>query len=98
MFEELALAAGDDEQIDRDTFNLAFDDIINADAAKTEADFVMLSFIKDRLFDVFDTDGNGLVDFTELTSGLTVLCGGSREEKMKVSTVNLYENMCVNYG
>ena len=33
-----------------------------------------------RLYDIFDTDGNGVVDFTELSTGLTVLCGGQRDE------------------
>ena len=35
----------------------------------------------DGLFDLFDTDGNGVVDFSELASGLSVLCGGSRDAK-----------------
>ena len=58
---------------------------MNADAARTESDFLMLSFIMDRLFDLFDTDGDGYVDSAELTSGLTVLCGGSRDEKVKAA-------------
>lgn len=62
-----------------------FDEVISADAARTESDFVMLSFIMDRLFDLFDTDGDGYVDSAELTSGLTVLCGGSRDEKVKAA-------------
>ena len=35
------------------------------------------------MFDLFDTDGNGVVDFSELASGLSVLCGGSRDDKAK---------------
>ena len=33
------------------------------------------------LFDAFDSNGDGVVDFTDLATGLSVLCGGSREEK-----------------
>ncbi|CAK4180558.1 unnamed protein product [Aphanomyces euteiches] len=38
-----------------------------------------------RLFDIFDVDGNGTVDFAELTAGLSVLCGGRREDKVRAA-------------
>ena len=38
--------------------------------------------VSDELFEIFDADGNGFVDFAELASGLSVLCGGSREDKV----------------
>ena len=41
--------------------------------------------IVDRLFDLFDTDHNGVVDLTELASGLSVLCGGSRDDKVRAA-------------
>ena len=44
-----------------------------------------LQVILDRMFDLFDTDGNGVVDFSELASGLSVLCGGSRDDKAKAA-------------
>ena len=34
--------------------------------------------------------GNGVVDFTELASGLSVLCGGSRDDKVKAA-FSLYD-------
>lgn len=34
-----------------------------------------------RLFDVFDADGNGIVDCLELASGLVMLCGGSNDDR-----------------
>ena len=37
------------------------------------------------MFDLFDMDGNGVVDFSELASGLSVLCGGSRDDKAKAA-------------
>lgn len=44
-----------------------------------------LEGIIDRLFDAFDADGNGVVDFCELSSGISILCGGSREEKIRAA-------------
>ena len=37
------------------------------------------------LFDAFDADGNGVVDFAELAAGLSVLCGGTRDEKARAA-------------
>lgn len=38
-----------------------------------------------RIFQLFDADGSGACDFTELCTGLTVLCGGSKEQKSSVA-------------
>ena len=37
------------------------------------------------LFDLFDVDGSGAVDLNELSAGLSVLCGGGREEKVEAA-------------
>ncbi|RHY20463.1 hypothetical protein DYB36_010970, partial [Aphanomyces astaci] len=37
-----------------------------------------------RLFDIFDTDGNGTVDYAELTAGLS-LFGGKQEDKVRAA-------------
>ena len=39
----------------------------------------------DVLFTLFDVDENGIVDLAELASGISVLCGGTRDEKVKMS-------------
>ncbi|CAE7805013.1 Frq1, partial [Symbiodinium sp. KB8] len=49
-----------------------------------------LTMITNRLFDVFDSDGNGVIDASELAAGLSVLCGGSREDKVKAA-FDLYD-------
>jgi len=38
-----------------------------------------------RLFHIFDIDSSGAVDFSELASGLSVLCGGSRDDKAEAA-------------
>lgn len=38
----------------------------------------------DSLFDLFDTDDDGVVDMPELAAGLSVLCGGKRDDKVEV--------------
>ena len=40
----------------------------------------LVALLGDLLF-LFDADGNGVVDFTELSSGLSVLCGGDLDKK-----------------
>ena len=39
---------------------------------------------------LFDTDGNGYVDFNELASGLSVLCGGTSHDKVRAA-FDLYD-------
>ena len=43
-----------------------------------------------NLFSLFDTDGNGYVDFNELASGLSVLCGGTSHDKVRAA-FDLYD-------
>ena len=45
----------------------------------------MLRLLVGSLYGLFDTDGNGVVDFTELASGLSVLCGGTSETKIRAA-------------
>ena len=44
-----------------------------------------LTALIDYLFDLFDADGNGIVDISELSAGISVLCGGSRDDKVLTS-------------
>ncbi len=41
--------------------------------------------VLDELFDTFDADHSDSVDMTELASGLSLLCGGSRDEKIRAA-------------
>ena len=46
-----------------------------------EDDDDVLSSAINALFNLFDEDNNGVVDFTELCVGLSTLCGGSIQDK-----------------
>ena len=39
--------------------------------------------ITQRLFKAFDADGNNLVDHSELVSGLSMLCAGTEDDKIR---------------
>jgi Ca2+-binding EF-hand superfamily protein len=44
-----------------------------------------LELILNRLFSLFDKGQTGRVDYQELVSGLSVLCGGNREDKIRAA-------------
>ncbi len=87
VFEEFAVAANDDGVLDRDAFEGCFEILIDRAGGHDDVnlDPERLQTILDRMFDLFDMDGNGVVDFSELASGLSVLCGGSRDDKAKAA-------------
>ena len=41
------------------------------------------NLVTERIFNFFDQDGDGIIDFNELVSGLSVLCKGTLEEKIE---------------
>jgi Ca2+-binding EF-hand superfamily protein len=49
----------------------------------SEADLARCRPLCDRLFATFDADGNGVVDHTELLTGISVLCAGSQDDKVR---------------
>ena len=48
--------------------------------------------VVNSLFEIFDADGNGVVDMKELASGLSVLCAGHRDDKAKAAFALFDEN------
>ena len=68
--------------ISRTGFDHVFRSIIEESGADITPRIV---FVLAHLFDVFDTDRSGQVDFVELTSGLSVLCGGDAHSKIRAA-------------
>ena len=64
----------------RDAFVSAFVDHFIPPLSSAEYERARL--LLDRTFDIFDTDGDGVVDCIELSAGLVSLCGGTSEDKV----------------
>merc|ERR1711871_546591 len=90
VFEVFAVAANKDGVLDRASFDECFRTVIAESGGQGEVDSQRTTMVLDRLFSIFDSDGNGVVDFSELASGLSVLCGGSRDEKA-LAAFQLYD-------
>ena len=50
--------------------------------------------VDQQMFNSFDTNGDGVVDFTELSTGLSVLCSGSMDEKARPPHARSKGNTC----
>lgn len=85
VFEVFATRCSEDGTLSREAFEDCFELLIDPEFKSDEAHLARVRLILDRLFTIFDTDGNGVVDFCELSSGLSVLCGGSREDKVRAA-------------
>ena len=83
VFEEFAKVADREGSLDRSAFNQIF--LKLGPASESREDRMKLEMVLDTLFRVFDTDGNGVVDFNELASGVSILCGGDEESKAKAA-------------
>ena len=64
----------------RESLNACFEDLVD-EPQLSEEDMDTLGDLFAELYDAFDADGNGVVDSSELTRGLSVLCGGSHNKK-----------------
>lgn len=81
VFEVFATGANEEGVLDRNAFNRCFRHVIGQDSESfSEKDQADAKRIIDQMFDIFDKDGDGAVDFVELSSGLTILCGGTLME------------------
>ncbi len=49
----------------------------------TEEEILIRDALLMKMFEIFDADGNGTVDLQEIIAGVTVLCGGTAEEKLR---------------
>ena len=83
VFAVFASEADDRNLIDRAAFNRCFNLFLVDEHDHEDAERHRL--VLSHLFDLFDADHDGYVDFTELLSGLSVYCGGSREEQYRAA-------------
>jgi len=72
--------------IDRSTFERCFQNVCQGDGQ----DEKILKLVADRVFDVFDRDGNGIVDHSEFVAGLSLLCKASSDDKIRAA-FNLFD-------
>lgn len=60
-----------------------FQRIVPATGMRDESSIVELSMVLTRIFDLFDIHTAGVVDFRQFAVGLTLFCGGQREDKLE---------------
>jgi Ca2+-binding EF-hand superfamily protein len=88
VFDHFKQYAGSDSALDIREFRMAFYHLLTTNLSGNQLhDFN--SFV-DNLFSHFDADQSGEVDFRELVAGLSVMCAGSGEDKVR-SAFNLYD-------
>lgn len=73
--------------LNRSAFQRCFKEILQS---HTLADSERIEYVLNRLFDIFDTNNDGVCNFVEFATGLSVLCVGDREEKIKAA-FSLYD-------
>ena len=66
-------------QVSREAFAEAIRGMLSTESSSS------LTSATDALFDAFDSDGNGTIDFAELGAGLSVLCGGDAEQRVRLA-------------
>jgi len=80
VFEALAMHADAQGELSQEAFTHAFAGFAKRNMSASEAS--NLRVVLNRVFALFDADGNGKVSFAELASGLSVLCNGTKKDKV----------------
>ena len=71
--------------LSRAAFNRVFSELVPEPADNQAGSRDLRRAVLSGLFDLFDADGNGLLDFTELVAGVSMLCGGDRDDKIRAA-------------
>ncbi|RHY26340.1 hypothetical protein DYB32_007729 [Aphanomyces invadans] len=81
VFEVVALYVNADGVLTKHAFDQAFLHLMQGSTTSA----AQARMVVDRLFLAFDGDGDGVVDYCELSSGLSLLCAGSQQEKIEAA-------------
>ena len=81
VFEDFARVANDDGVIAFPAFYDVALSYIDRNDDLSDMDRERAEMVLTRLFQILDSDDNGVVDFAELASGISPLCGGTQDEK-----------------
>ena len=86
VLDKFALVTKGDGHISREKFEACFKELAATRALPlTEDEDEQFRVALGGLYDMFDGIGDGVVDSTDLSSGLSVLCGGTRDERALVA-------------
>lgn len=78
------IEANEDGVLDKAAFSRVVDALFPGDTME-EQDKVFLKFTLDNVFTTFDRDRDGFVDYDEFCTGMSMLAGDSREQKMRLA-------------
>ena len=80
-FERVAVEAGTDGTVSREAFVRCFKEFAQPERLNNHDKGTLLEILQ-RLYSAFDVNGDGKLDYSELVSGLGVLCAGSGDDRV----------------
>ena len=86
VFELFASHVDEEGYLDKEAFFDCFATLIRGRIeALDEGDHRRILFVVESLFQAVDLNGDGRLDYCELASGISVLCGGGRDDKVRAA-------------
>lgn len=81
----LATVAETDGTVSREGFEVAIEHLLSRTGATSAPEVAQARTLFTRMFDLFPCEKTGYADFVELSTGLSVLCGGTQDDIMEAS-------------
>jgi len=86
VFELFASHADEEGYLNKESFFDCFATLIRGRIEALDAkDYKRVLFVVESLFQAVDLNGDGRIDYCELASGISVLCGGGRDDKVRAA-------------